>query len=175
MRLVSLGGRLACLGLVGSLLGAMPLGCATTRGSSTTIANEESIDRGSASNAGAWLFWPTTLRVHPLTRANPNAVPPAVDVRLEFSAADGTRTRAVGTVVLVLHSSSAVPQESRFTVPLRTRAENAELFDDVTDTYRITLTPNWTTPPASGSTVRIDVYYFGLDGADPTATGSVTW
>ena len=60
-------------------------------------------------------------------------------------------------------------------MPLRTRAENAALFDDVTDTYRITLTPNWTTPPSAGSAVRIDVFYFGLDGADPTATGTVTW
>ncbi|MBL9150475.1 MAG: hypothetical protein JNM94_17450 [Phycisphaerae bacterium] len=175
MRLVSLGGRLAFLGLVGSLLGALTLGCATTRTSSSAIANEESIDRGSASNAGAWLFWPTTVRVHPLSRANPNAVPPSLDVRLEFSDADGSRTRAVGTVVIAIQCSSAVPQETRFTVPLRTRAENAALFDDVTDTYRITLTPEWTKPPASGSAVRIDVFYFGLDGAAPTATGSVTW
>lgn len=151
------------------------IGCDGVRVAPDGVAREESIDMGSPANAGGWLFWPTSLRVYPLSRANPTADPPSLDVRLEFLDKDGGSTRAVGTVVIVLRCASAEPQEVRSVYPLVDRRENAAHHDPVTDTYRFTVVPRWTKVPPSGSAINVDAYLYGLDGARPAAQGRIVW
>ncbi|MFO0827532.1 MAG: hypothetical protein U0572_05220 [Phycisphaerales bacterium] len=151
------------------------IGCANTPTSPARIASDEQIVAGSPDQTGAWLFWPTSLRVHPLTRIDRSTTPPSVDLRVEFQDALGQSTRVVGTVVVELESTSGEPSQQRWRFDVNSLEAHARFFESVTETYRFRIAPEWTRTPAAGSAVRVNIYLFGANGATPTATQQLNW
>lgn len=92
-----------------------------------------------------WPYWPTSIRVHPLTRIREGDSGSAqvLDVRIEASDGEGLVTRALGTLELDLvaspSSSSSQPVITAWTFDLTDLAENMLRFDDVTRTYLLSL------------------------------------
>jgi hypothetical protein len=155
-------------------------GCAFTPGEVSRVADDEKIELGAEEGRGAWLFWPTSIRILPLTRLArgdaTNASPAAtIEVRVEALDTTGEPTRAVGTFIIAVECPNAEPSTQRFKIELASLKAHSERFDQVTDTYRFDVTPQWTTPPERGTKVNLKVILYGADGATPTATAAVTW
>jgi hypothetical protein len=151
-------------------------GCQLLPGDVRRIGESEQVKVGSIEDRGAWLFWPATIRVHPLTSVLRTGDEPAtIDLRVEAVDAIGEPTRAVGTFVVVLSSSEGQPTEQRWKVEVDSLEAHRARFDPVTETYRLTITPEWTTIPATGTKLGVKVILFAADGATPTATADVTW
>ncbi len=156
-------------------------GCGFQQGEISRLADDEQIELGSSENRGAWPFWPTAIRILPLTRlartdgaADPETAP-TVEIRVEAMDATGEPTRAVGIFVVSVEADDAVPTTQRWKIDVRTAETHSQRFDTVTDTYRFDLTPTWTTPPVRGSKVNLKVVLYGTDGSTPAASATITW
>jgi hypothetical protein len=174
------GRRFGCgrAGVAVTLALALPLalgtGCASL--DAQRIAREENVVLGSALDAGAWLFWPTSIRVHPLTRVQRSAEGEAtIEVRIECRDATNEPTRAVGTIVVELVATGAVPERQRLRVDIASIADHKATYDPVTATYRLQFQPEFETPPAANARIAVDAYLFGADGAVLTATAQLLW
>lgn len=156
-------------------------GCAFQQGEISALGDDEQIELGSSENRGAWPFWPTAIRILPLTRlartdgAIDPVTAPTIEIRVEAMDSTGEPTRAVGIFVVSVDAEGAVPATQRWKIDVRTAETHSQRFDTVTDTYRFDLTPTWTTPPARGTKVNLKVVLFGTDGATPAASATVTW
>jgi hypothetical protein len=175
----------ACAGLLAT-------GCKLTDGEVKRMAAEERIAIGSPDQQGAWLFWPSSVRIHRLTSvvrpapksddvqadatsATTELAPQWIDLRVEALDETQQPTRAVGTFVIVLSSPAAQPSEQRWKADVSSLESHAKRFDAVTDTYRFDLTPEWTKAPARGEKLAIKVILYGANGTTPAATADLTW
>jgi len=159
----------ACIALV------FVAGCDGVPRSSNEIGSVEHVEAGDPSRAGAWLYWPSSIRVHPLTRIDRASPTPSIDVRVEFRDETGDATKAVGTLIVAVECADAEPRAERWKIVLDSIEAHRKYFDAVTATYRIPVAPMWTQPPATGSIVTVRAYLFGADGAMPTASERLTW
>ncbi|MHC5001758.1 MAG: hypothetical protein ACYTJ0_01405 [Planctomycetota bacterium] len=117
--------RPACLLVIALLIGTPGCRTASSPAPSPTTGSE-------------WPFWPTAMRIHPLTRlvTAGEAGGPLVEVRVEFVDRDGITTRAFGEVQIELLPSARRPSEPlAWRVHLDDLATNAMHFDDITRTY----------------------------------------
>ncbi|MHC4947152.1 MAG: hypothetical protein ACYTG1_02665 [Planctomycetota bacterium] len=112
--------------------------------------------------AGAtWPYWPTHLRIHPLTRLAPapDSTSLVIEARVEFFDADDHTTRGVGRVRFALHEAGRSPELSlpiaSWIHDLRDAAVNERHFDDVTRTYLFRLEID-----ASQVSEPVDLYAF---------------
>jgi len=90
----------------------------------------------------AWPFRPASMRVHPLTRMATGEVDDEahLEARIEFRDADGHTTRALGELVVSLHSGPGEGGEIQsWRVDLTDLDVNAQQFDDVSRTYLLRL------------------------------------
>ncbi len=158
-----------------------PLGLVACTGRSheaVRIAQTESIELGSPEARGAWPYWPTSIRILPLTkvaRTTDAAAGVPIEVRVEALDDAGVSTRAVGTFVVTVAVADAEPRSQRWKFDCTTAAAHGARYDPVTDTYRFIVTPAWTTPPALGATIELTVVLYGADGAMPSASATLRW
>lgn len=103
----------------------------------------------------AWPFRPTSVSIHPLTRADSDGADRSVLAMVEFLDQDGDPVKAIGRLVIEVRCTAADPTEASFDFDLFDQTTNRRLFDPVTQTYRLRLERPWTTPPSPGSTVVI--------------------
>ncbi len=86
-----------------------------------------------------WPFWPTQMRIHPLTRltTHPDTGEPALEVRLEFKDQYDYPTKIVGQVRIELTRANrrTAGEEMVWNIDLREMATNNNTFDEVTQTY----------------------------------------
>lgn len=93
-----------------------------------------------------WLFWPTRVRVHPLSRAIRAATDRSLilEVRLEFLDRFGHNSKGVGQVRLELYHSGPGRGNARpearmrlgvWTIDISSAEQNLLHYDDVTRTY----------------------------------------
>jgi len=140
------------------------------------IAAEEGITPGSPEQAGAWLFWPTTVRVHPLSKlVRREGQSVVLDARVELRDQTGEPTKMVGTVLLALEFPRCDPPVQRWKVVVATIQEHLLHYDPVTATYRFQLVPEWNTPPATGAQGTLRVFLYGADGTIATASETILW
>lgn len=140
------------------------------------IAMDEGISPASTEGAGAWLFWPATIRVHRLTSiTRDDSGAPAVDLRVEALDRLGESTRAVGTFVVELSAVGADPVTTRWRVEIGSLEAHRARFDPVTDTYRFEIAPSWRRPPEAGSALALRVILFAADGSMLEATANLRW
>lgn len=116
-------------------------------------ANRDSTPLG----AGAidWPFRPSTVSIHPLSRADSDGADRSLLVMVEFQDQDGDPVKAIGRLLIEVSCSVADPKNASFEFDLFDQATNRRLFDPVTQTYRLRLERPWNTPPSPGSTVSI--------------------
>lgn len=92
-----------------------------------------------------WPYWPTSIRIHPLTRIRQSdgESPPILDARIEASDGEGMLARAVGILELELIAGHPTAQGqtvmTAWTFDLNDLAQNRLWFDDVTQTYLLPL------------------------------------
>jgi hypothetical protein len=176
--------------LLAAVLPSLSLaGCTGRSHEAIRIANEESIELGSPEARGAWPHWPTSIRILPLTKvarspagggaatapAADDAAAVPIEIRVEALDDAGISTRAVGTFVVTVVAAGAEPSSQRWKFDCATAAAHSARYDSVTDTYRFTVTPAWTTPPALGATIELSVVLYGADGAMPSASATLRW
>jgi hypothetical protein len=88
-----------------------------------------------------WPYWPTAIRVHPLTRLAPRDEDPEqllIEARIELTDVDGHSSRGCGQLqIRMFNLDAANPEEdvAHWKLDLRDRAFNSERFDPVTETY----------------------------------------
>ncbi len=94
---------------------------------------------------GQWPFWPTSLRIHPLTRlaVDTQTRQSIIEVRLEFLDPQQHTTKGVGQVRIDLATSGTAaassPPLATWSWDLRDPSVNRTLYDDVTRTYLLRL------------------------------------
>lgn len=92
-----------------------------------------------------WPFWPTSMRIHPLTRVLNVDDRYIIEARVEFSDEYGSTTRCVGQLRLLL-VETANDREGQiieeWNNDLREVTANALHFDDITRTYLFRLELN---------------------------------
>jgi hypothetical protein len=86
-----------------------------------------------------WPYWPTGMRIHPLTRLDQDDEEQfVVESRIEFTDRDGVTSRAHGEIFLDLLPDVALDEVrpmKQWHVDLRHLPTNATHFDPVTRTY----------------------------------------
>lgn len=94
-----------------------------------------------------WPFWPTQMRIHPLTRlvVDTETNRPMIEARIEFRDADNDPAKAVGELTVSLHAvrpAGAIGQGTdsdgfiaNWRLDLRDLTLNNQHYDDVTRTY----------------------------------------
>jgi hypothetical protein len=102
-----------------------------------------------------WPFRPSSVSIHPLTRADSSGAEQSLLVMVEFRDQDGDPVKAIGRLAIEVRCANAAPTDTTFEFDLFDRATNRRLFDPVTQTYRLRLERPWTTTPGPGSTVSI--------------------
>ena len=102
-----------------------------------------------------WPFRPSTVSIHPLTRADSDGADRSLLVMVEFRDQDGDPVKAIGRLAIEVRCAAADPTETSVEFDLLDQATNRSLFDPVTQTYRLRLDRPWTIPTAPGSTVSI--------------------
>lgn len=104
------------------------------------------------------------MRIHPISRVSPAAgeTPARVDVRIEFTDADGQVTRAMGRLSVSADMAGSAPMSA--SIDLDDRAANRAAWDAATRTYLVTMTPQ--PPPASTArpTVRVRAQWESPEG-----------
>jgi hypothetical protein len=91
--------------------------------------------------APAWPFWPSRMRLHPLTRLVMDEATGQriIEARIEFFDPDGATTKAIGQLTLQLHRAEMIaiaPEPLQiWNQDLRDLALNRRQYDDVTRTY----------------------------------------
>ncbi len=134
-------GALSALGIMGCETGPSPVTKPTGRptvGSPPPLVGEEV-------EAGQWPFWPTSLRIHPLTRltADTRTGRAIIEVRLEFLDPEQHTTKGVGQVRIDLATTGTASDSSQplatWSWDLRDPTVNSTLYDDVTRTYLLRL------------------------------------
>lgn len=165
--------RLLCHGLWATALA----GCASPPGDIVAVANDQGIELGSPEHAGAWLFWPASIRIHPLTTvARPtDGSPASIDLRVEAMDSLGEPTRAVGTFVVTIRAGGAKPSESRWKIAVDSLDAHRKRFDPVTETYRFAIAPTWDVVPDGGTELTVEVTLYSADGNAPKASSTVMW
>ena len=110
-------------------------GCAATEQPASSGANESR-----TAEQTRWPFWPTAMRLHPLSRLVTGAGEDAetvIEARLELLDREGHTTKGFGQVAIDLLDASrpGSPPTLHWEQDLRDLALNAQYFDDVTRTY----------------------------------------
>jgi hypothetical protein len=86
-----------------------------------------------------WPFWPTSLRVHPLTRLTRDAKTGdrVLEVRFEFVDRYGHTTKALGKMRVDLYDADAPSSVEilQWNVDLQNLHDNLTYYDEVTRTY----------------------------------------
>lgn len=87
-----------------------------------------------------WPYWPTSMRVHPLTRlvTHADSGRTVIEARIEFFDRDGHTTKACGQLRIDLHDFSGdLPTGAiaSWEMDLRDQVTNRQRYDDVTRTY----------------------------------------
>jgi hypothetical protein len=154
-----------------------------TRGAWTTLALAAVLLGGCAGNNHAaidttpaepheWLFWPASMRIHPLTRAVVDHATGhnMIEARIEFLDRDEVTTRAVGKMYLSFYTSRAhVPGEpiEKWLIDLDVPSVNAERFDIVTRTYLFKLDLEFDEMPQRGV---LKAFFVGGDESEMSDT-----
>ena len=88
-----------------------------------------------------WPYWPTSMRIHPLTRLTTERGEVVVEARIEFADQDGIASRGVGRFYLSLLDGRELGVEPlhKWEIDLSSTEANASHFDVVTRTYLIKL------------------------------------
>ncbi|MHC5114329.1 MAG: hypothetical protein ACYTGP_07865 [Planctomycetota bacterium] len=128
--------RVAAIVLVLSVLACG--GCETTKGGVRGASSTH------ADGSPRWPFWPTDMRIHPLTRiaADADGAETVIEARLELVDEDGHTTKGVGVVTCELISRGDDTVVAFWELDLNDRAVNRERYDEVTRTYLIPLELN---------------------------------
>lgn len=125
-----------CLILLG-LAAVLTLGC------ETADRTDQQRARDSIAHTDLWPFWPTTMRIHPLTRVarDDETGHPVVEVRVEFADPQGIASRASGTLTIELFDQTArgAAAINVWNRNLTDPVTNTRHFDDVTRTYLLRL------------------------------------
>jgi len=121
----------------------------------------------SASSTSAhWPFWPTRMRLHPLTRLtrDEQSGEPLVECRIEFQDSEDQTSKAVGQLTLQIYPDSTTPLGSgaleTWNQDLRDLELNRRQYDDVTRTYLFRL--QTTQPLPAGCELR--AIFLSTDG-----------
>ncbi|MGI9014990.1 MAG: hypothetical protein ACR2GY_12175 [Phycisphaerales bacterium] len=110
-------------------------------GNAAITANETSIAAGGSVLAAQWPFWPTGMRIHPLTmRWSDRATgAPYIEARLEFLDAFGHTAKTVCQVRFELFESSPSSADAEafrtWSIDIRDPGQNALHYDAITRTY----------------------------------------
>ena len=116
---------------------------------------------------GQWPFWPSSLRIHPLTRLaiDTQTRQAIIEVRLEFLDPEQHTTKGVGQVRIDLASSStaaeSLPPLATWSWDLRDPTVNRTLYDDVTRTYLLRLKVHLL---KLGPQLQLRAYYLSATG-----------
>jgi hypothetical protein len=169
--------RTACIAAAVGLGWTVAGGCTPANPTLRTIADSEQIPLGSADQAGAWPFWPTSVRFLALSRSISSAAAggKSLELFIECLDVDGHSTKALGYLVVELNCPSAVPTSRRMSIDLTDAVGNRSRWDEVTDSYRIDIPAPFDTPPEPGVEFDCRVILFATDGSTPTATTRLTW
>ena len=118
-----------------------------------------------------WPFWPTKMRIHPLTRLVLQPAGPApgatdqwiVEVRIEFTDDQGQPSKEVGQLLLQWHENPAASQErvKSWNADLRDLTANRDHYDDVTRTYLFRLS---VAPDEISDDSQVRAMFVALDG-----------
>jgi hypothetical protein len=114
-----------------------------------------------------WPYWPTSIRVHPLTRLAPRDEDPEkllIEARIELTDADGHSSRGCGQLQIRMFNLDAPDTEEpvpHWKLDLRDRAFNSERFDPVTQTYLFRLEVE---PEQLEGTPELRAYYLTGQG-----------
>lgn len=127
----------------------------------------ESMAEGSAIVSARWPFWPTRMRLHPLTRRAADARTGAmmIELRLEFRDEFGDTTKAIGQVRCELHDGD--PRAGLTTIlnqwnsDLRDMELNRVHYDDLTQTYLFRLDAEAAPIPAQA---HVRCYFLCVSG-----------
>lgn len=161
-------GAIGVLGILGCETGPSPATKPTGRptvGSTPSLVDEV--------ETGQWPFWPTSLRVHPLTRlaVDTRTGQAIIEVRLEFLDPDQHTTKGVGQVRIDLATSNTAadssPPIATWTWDLRDRSVNSALYDEVTRTYLLRLKVQ---SLVLGPQLELRAYYLSATGQQLRAT-----
>jgi hypothetical protein len=128
--------------LIALILGVTLCGCKSEQPAEDGRLPAEWVDRefSGADEPPPWPFWPTSMRIHPLTRVTTEAHSDklVIETRIEFSDADGQTTKAVGQVRFELYADASAaggPIRAWPEQDLRDLDINRLRYDDVTRTY----------------------------------------
>lgn len=108
----------------------------------TGVGSKAPSTGGVIGSDSAWPFWPTHMRIHPLTRLTRDADDHIVlEAHIEFTDRDNSTSKAVGTLTLVLRDAPGRPDDesapagSPFNQNLNDLALNRRQYDEVMRTY----------------------------------------
>ena len=124
-------------------------------------------------DTGAWPFWPTSLRIHPLTRLaiDTQTRQTIIEVRLEFLDPQQHTTKGVGQVRIDLattgNAAASSPPLATWSWDLRDPSVNRTLYDDVTRTYLLRLRVQ---SLELGPQLQLRAYYLSATGQRLQAT-----
>lgn len=124
-------------------------------------------------DTGEWPFWPSSLRIHPLTRLAIDAQTrqAIIEVRLEFLDPQQHTTKGVGQVRIDLATSGTAVESSpplaTWSWDLRDPSVNNTLYDDVTRTYLLRLKVH---SLELGPQLQLRAYYLSATGQRLQAT-----
>jgi hypothetical protein len=113
-----------------------------------------------------WPFWPTHMRIHPLTRitADEDTGQAVIEAHIEFLDGQNVTTKAVGILTLDLEDANAKPEEppvELWNQDLRDLAVNQRQFDVVTRTYLFRLQLD---DPSLPPQPELHAYFLSVDG-----------
>jgi hypothetical protein len=146
------------------------VGCAPNSGAPRTTAFDPDLDRPGPD--APWPFWPSHMRVHPLTRIieDAEAGERILEARIEFTDRDGYSSRAYGFLRIELFDGDPAIGRADLTgwnVDLRDLDRNENHFDDVSRMYLMRLELGQTPTPAEPV---LNVEFYSLNGTDVQVT-----
>ncbi len=115
-----------------------------------------------------WPYWPTAMRIHPLTRFVRSADDqlPAIEARIEFTDRDDDITKALGVLTIRLYD---LPPDGGFervieqwVVDLGELGENRIRFEDITRTYLALL--KFDREPRLGTRLELRASFVSING-----------
>lgn len=117
-----------------------------------------------AGSARPWAYGPTLMRIHPISRVSPTTgdAPARIDVRIEFTDADGQVTRAMGRLSVSADLAGCAPMSA--SVDLDDRAANRAAWDAATRTYLVTMRPEPPPPAGARPSVRVRAQWESPEG-----------
>ena len=159
------------LSVVILLLGVMAGigGCAPRNGTvSPTIPSSAApaTSPNASGDAPEWPFWPTRMRLHPLTRLvdDPETAGVVIECRVEFNDAADHTSKAAGQLTLQVYPDSLTPTGAgaveTWNQDLRDPVLNRRQYDDVTRTYLFRLQTTAALPPNA----ELRAFFLSADG-----------